>query len=76
MNRPFFHNIPVFKVTPDKVFVVELWNGDVIPASLFKQVKDAGFLPLMGKGTSFRWQGTDWVDGARTLQEMQIMRLA
>ena len=68
--------IAVFKVTESGMFDVELWNGDPIPADLAEDIRNAGFTPLAGGGTSFMYNGENVEDGVLLLSAMQVMHLA
>jgi len=65
----------IYKVTPDKMFIVEQWNGDPAPQDVCEDIRNTGFTPLAGTGTCFLWLGSEWQDGAYALSRMQILRL-
>ena len=68
-------NVPVFKVTPDKTFEIDMWNGDPIPDAMLHAVENAGFQPVAGAGYSFLYKGEDWQEGELKLAEMGFLRL-
>ena len=80
MNLPTNHEDndttpAVYTVTPEKVFVVELWNGDPIPENLFESIREAGFTALAGAGSSFIRLDENVYLGDILLSQMQVMKL-
>lgn len=66
---------PVFKVTPDKTFEIELWNGDPVPDAMLESVRNAGFKPVAGAGHSFQYTDDDWQAGELELARMGLLRI-